>query len=428
MAHGDRPIAIDFGAASLKALQIAAADDGDSIIAAAALDTPENLRDDNAARLAYQLESLPSLLKRGGFRGKRVVCALPASQTFAQHLQVAKVGGMSLLDSVRAELQAQVGCDPAKVVIRPVEVCDIPDAETPKTEIICFAVARDLVMRLIGAFKKQRLEVVGAHCQHIALLRAFDHITKRASDADLTSLYIDIGAAETKIVVARCRDIVFARTARFGGGRLDSVIASRIGCAAAEARARRIAGASYALAPASTRRAADGDFPSDGASGGLASLAAGMRAAGETPDMQSERERAAQLAALDERRGGAPAPGAEYVDEHAPASQAPDQHQDPMRLARDLEPLIDEISIGLRHHARLYHDDAIDRAIFVGGESRSRELCQHIARSLRLPAQIADPLAPLMGRSAVKARGVDVASPQPGWATPFGLSFCPEDA
>ena len=64
------PIAIDFGTGSLKILQVAAGEPP-VLVAAACLDTPDELMTDQKKRLEFQLEGLPRLIKRGGFKGKR---------------------------------------------------------------------------------------------------------------------------------------------------------------------------------------------------------------------------------------------------------------------------------------------------------------------------------------------------------------------
>ncbi len=407
MVANVRPITVDFGAASLKALQITAGAEDASVIAAAAVDTPDHLRDDPPARFQHQLEALGPLLRKGRFRGRRVVCALPASMTFTQHLQTPRINGVPLAQAVAAELQSQLGCDPAKVVVRPLVVRETTAEQGRIEEVVCFAVARDLVMQLIGACKKHRLDLIAAHCQHIALVRAFDHITKRASDADLNSLYVDIGAERTKVVVARCKDIVFARTISFGGASLDEAVAQSRNCHKAEARARRIAGEGFAPSPqraASSSAARGGETSPEGE-------AAGLHPALRAP--------APLATTLEDRRMGNPVPGAEPVPLSDVATLP--------TLEQALEPVVDELAMCLRHHSKLFPGSAIDRAIFVGGESLNRALCQHIAKALRLPGQIADPLAPLLGRREAPSQGVDLASAQPGWATAFGLSFCDEE-
>jgi len=407
MAASVRPITVDFGAASLKAMQITAQEEDASIVAAAALDTPDELRDDPQARFAHQLEALGPLLRKGRFRGRRVVCALPASMTFTQHLQTPRIEGVPLAQAVAAELQTQLGCDPAKVVVRPLVVRETVTEQGKVEEALCFAVARDVVMQLIGACKKHRLDLVAAHCQHIALVRAFDHITKRASDADLNSLYVDIGAERTKVVVARCKDIVFARTINFGGASLDEAVAQARNCGRAEARARRLVGEGFASSPSPAARSAAQRACGDASS--LQSDTAGLHPALRPPEPVAT--------TLEERRRGEPAPGAEPV---RPSDASPTLPT----LEQALEPVVDELSMCLRHHSKLFPGGGIDRAIFVGGEALNRPLCQHIARALRLPGQIADPLAPLLGRRTAPAQGVDLSSAQPGWATVFGLSFC----
>jgi hypothetical protein len=65
--------------------------------------------------------------------------------------------------------------------------------------------------------------------------------------------------------------------------------------------------------------------------------------------------------------------------------------------------------------------------IFLGGESRQRLVCEHLARSLRLAAQSVDPLARLARSGKVPCEGVDVTAPQPGWAVAVGMCLSPTD-
>jgi hypothetical protein len=62
----------------------------------------------------------------------------------------------------------------------------------------------------------------------------------------------------------------------------------------------------------------------------------------------------------------------------------------------------------------------------VGGESRHRALCQHIARELGLAAQLGDPLVRMSRSSEVGIEsGIDRRQPQPAWAVAVGLSLGP---
>lgn len=81
----------------------------------------------------------------------------------------------------------------------------------------------------------------------------------------------------------------------------------------------------------------------------------------------------------------------------------------------------------LRYHASLFPGRRVERAIFVGGEARHIALCQHVARVLRLPARVADPLAHVARAGKEPCRNIDFSVAQPGWAVPYGLGLCPAD-
>ena len=81
----------------------------------------------------------------------------------------------------------------------------------------------------------------------------------------------------------------------------------------------------------------------------------------------------------------------------------------------------------LRYHRVLFPDRRLDRAIFLGGESKQMWLCQHIVRQLRVPAQLGDPLARLTQDKSVKIPGISIDEPQPGWSVACGLCRAPTD-
>jgi Tfp pilus assembly PilM family ATPase len=160
-----------------------------------------------------------------------------------------------------------------------------------------------------------------------------------------------------------------------------------------------------ALTPEPTREPAPGASAEDA---GMAAMAAAIR-----KEESGGTTVAAAAPAQAVKRQAAPAPAA-Y------------EHPEP-DLTEPLESLTDEIAMCLRYHASLFPGRKVERAIFVGGESRQIALCQHIARVLRLPARVADPLAQVARTGNEPCVGVDLGTPQPGWAVAYGLSLCPAD-
>lgn len=92
-----------------------------------------------------------------------------------------------------------------------------------------------------------------------------------------------------------------------------------------------------------------------------------------------------------------------------------------------VEVLAEEVGMCLRYYQALFPGKLMERAVFVGGEARRSEVCRAVARSLRLPAQVADPLSALARENGSSIRGLALQSAQPGWAVPIGLCLSPTD-
>lgn len=433
---GAPPLAVDFGSSSLKVLQLGAGDPV-AIVAAAQLATPDHLAADHNQRLAWQIEQLPALLKSAGLRARRAVCALPSGLTFCKHIQVQPEPGIDLNELVRADLSAQLGCAPDAIVARHIEVGQVGGG---KAEVVALAASCGLVRRLMDGARAARLELVGVHPECTAILRSFDHITKRISDSDTVSLYLDLGSGGTRMYIAHGTRLVFAKGISVGGLFMDQAIAAQARCDVALARMHRRTALAQVRAvqpsvPAGVidTRAAAAAAPKASAGGeqpGLAVLAAGMaQAAASTA-------RSMRPATV----GGGASGVAIDVDRRvvaSPVGHTPVQgvgaplvgYVDGKKfdLSESLDALTDEIAMCLRYHDGLFPGRKVARVIFVGGEARNVGLCQHVARVLRLPAHIADPFARLGRQASELPGGVKLNEPQPAWAVAYGLTLCPTD-
>lgn len=374
--HLASPIGVDFGTSSLKVLQINGGE-APSLIAAACMETPEDLLFDPAKRFAFQVEALQRVIRNGGFKGKRAVCAIPAGETVCKPLQVQPGDAAAIAAQVSGAIASQMGADPSTLVYRHV-ASNAPARAGGKAEVICLAARRDLVERLMDAIKAARLEPVGMQCEHLATVRAFGSVGGAVAERAAPTLCLDLGCGSTKVMITHGKDLVFARTIELGGRHLDEAVSKQIKRELSEGRKRRLA---------------------------MDELSTG----GAPPAPASVPGEAGAATAVAERA----APGA-----FTPAG--PD-------VSEPLEMLTDEVALCLRYHASLFPDRRVERAIFVGGEARHAGLCRAIARTLRLPAQVGDPLARVARTGNEPSLGIDTKSPQPGWAMLVGLCLSPTD-
>lgn len=356
LANLPAPIAIDFGVGSLKVLQITGAEQP-ALAAAAMVETPDDLLNNPAKRLAFQAETLPRLIRSCGFKGKRAVCAIPAGLTYCKHLQLQRADGMSVVDQVRTVISSEIACDPSELVFRHVEVGEFANPSGgSRVEVICMAAARDMVSRLMGAIKASRLEPVGIHGEFAATLRAM----ASGEGGDGATLYLDLGCGTTKVMVGHGQKLVFAKTIEMGGHHLDKALADQRRCSLAQARTQRLA-----LRPGTPL------------AGGGAAVATAEPAVAE--------------------------------------------------LEEPLEILTDEVWMCLRYYASLFPQRPVERVVFVGGEARQAAVCEQIARRLRLPAHVADPMAAVARTGNEPTTGVAFAGAQPGWTLALGLALSPTD-
>ena len=379
MGQAGPPVGVDFGVGALKLLQVRP-EEPPVLMAAACVDTPIDLMRNDTARLDFQLEALGKLIKDGRFSGRRVVCSIPASQTWCKHLQLPKSDAVPMSEQVALAVSNQLGCDPGALVYRHVEV-EGAMSSSGKVEVICMATPRDFVKRLLGGLKAQRLEPVGMHSEFSAAVRSFESVNRRTADQTKTTLYLDLGCGTSKVVVAHGASMVFARTIEVGGRLFDDTIARQTKWDIKECRATRFGLEN--LCPSRTRAAAAA--PTSNTLPGMALLSAGMRSGGAEPSTA-----VAQVA--------------------APATPEPDLSE-PIEMLTAL------------HRAMA----ADERVIFLGGESKSRSLCQIIARTLKLPAQLSDPLARVARSGNETTIGIDFKQPQPSWAVALGLAISPTD-
>jgi Tfp pilus assembly PilM family ATPase len=405
------PVAIDFGYGELKLLQVHPGEPA-TLIAAAREVIPELVRNDPMARQNYLAEVLPRLIRDGGFKGKTAICSIPAWQTFVQHMQVRGGDGSGVItEQLKQQLQAIIACDPHNVVVRHVEVGEVFKDNQQMTEVICFAVARDVVMRQIELLNKCRMEIGGFHAEPIAVVKSFDHLFRREGDDQITTLYVDLGASCTKAMISHGKEICFAKTIPVGGRHLDQRLAELLNCEVATARARRHAMAKSA-APIGSR------------------AAAGIGAVGVGAGCSANTGPGATGTADDRRVGSVPREFAPVHDGSSDQGAGADAGADSDSVARQaveplIEQLIDELRMCERYHRRLFESRSLDRIVFVGGESMDRSLCREIAEAIGVVTYQGNPFGRLHRNGEERFVGFDGTHAEPGWSVALGLCACP---
>jgi type IV pilus assembly protein PilM len=375
------PIAVDIGTENIKLLQAEPREGQFRLVAAASEVIPEEVRAKPADRDAFINDALKKMLA-DGFRGKQVVTCLPSNVMAVQHLRIGKMSAEELAKALPFEAAGKLPFDPNRAVLRHTVAGEVFQGQDSKQEVILMAAPRDAVDRHLNLLSKQKLEVVGIHVEPNALIECFAHLFRRKGDENICTMFIDMGASSTHVVISHGKSMVFAKHVSTGGDVFNKAVADLLKIAPAQAKDMRVR--------ASKQQAQ------------AARLPAGVVALGGEQSGHP----------LGQNNNGTPVTGIdpESVEKVNEATAAP------------LESLMNELVLCMRYYEGIFPGKVVDRAIFVGGESRHVPMCQKIAQRLGLPSTLGDPLARLMKDNVTQTK-VDVRQPQPGWAIAVGLAM-----
>jgi type IV pilus assembly protein PilM len=330
-----------------------------------------------------------------------------------------------LKKALQWELRGKLPIDPSHALLRHLIAGEIYHEQDPKDEVVVVAAAREMVNQFLSSAAKAKLDVVGMNVEPKALVDCFSHIYRRKRDEGATSCFVDIGCVASRVVIARDGRILFARVIPVGGDHFSRAVASKLGITLENAKLLRVKLAvsqpkeeepeETAPAPVTVRDV----NPEASIENSFALLAAGL-----PPERRkTESETAAAVATAPEtatERMTAPVP--------AKADEAPsDETEAVMAACQDpLTRLVEELELCRRYYETTFQNKPVERLIFVGGEARQKMLCQHIAKEMRLAAQVGDPLVRMNRTSEVGIEcGIDRRVPQPAWAVAIGLSMGP---
>jgi len=397
------PIAIDFGGDTLKVMQVQSNGESMQLIAAGAAVIPDKARLDPATRMSFVGEALRDLLKQQPFKGRRAMCSIPAFQTMVNTFELAGGDVQDIDAQVNLHIQTVLCKDPSRLVIRNQFIDKLTRDGSTRQRVLCVAAPRSAVMRYIDLATQLKLEVVGMHSETMCIARPFIELyNRRETDLD-TRMFVDIGAAATKIVVLHEGHILFARTLRAAGDDLIRTYARQNSMDFAEARITRMRMSEEAFAPESVYAAAGKALSGPPASG---QSVTGTALDAFELDLDDDQGTPAQSGLMPERRQEA---------------VALDLSEQPELLDDTLDEMVEGLGMTLRYLRTACPNKPVKSVVLLGGEARQSVVSGVITRATGLPTFVGDPLARVMRTPGVQPIGLDLKQPQPGWAVPLGL-------
>lgn len=233
------PIGIDLGTATVKVAQLRRIARDFELLAAAHMDIPPNCRNGMKERLGFLAGQLRRLLRARPFKGRRCILALPAEATYIQHVRIPKLASDQLDPALRRELEGKVPFAPSEAVIRSVVAGEIYADGEAGQEMIVIAASQEIVGAYLELARGSKLEVVALNVQPCAIVECFARLFNRDEDRDRVSLFLDLGRANTQVVIAHGARLAFARNILFGAHQMEQAACERLGVSVEEVGAVR---------------------------------------------------------------------------------------------------------------------------------------------------------------------------------------------
>jgi type IV pilus assembly protein PilM len=230
---------------------------------------PDSARRNPGERAAFITDAIRELMRSHPFKGKQCVLSLPAETTFVQHLKMAKMPEEQMSQALQWELQGKLPYDPSRAIIRHIVAGEIFSDDEVKQEVVVLAASRDVVQSHIDLAKRAKLDVVGINVEPCAIVECFGRLFRRTEDVNHATLFLDIGACSTQVVICHGSQLAFAKNLFIGSTQFDQAVAEGMRLPLQEARQLR-----YDLQADNTRAAGDSDGVYRLLDGSIAALAA----------------------------------------------------------------------------------------------------------------------------------------------------------
>jgi len=221
-------IGLDIGSAVVKAVQLR----GRELSALGHIPVPKDalLITDQKESWGKYSETISGLITGGGFRGNRVVVALPESQIFSRVVTFPQMAEKDLASAVRNEAQQYVPL-PLEQTVLDYVILGPSEMNPEQTDILLVAAPKSLVDQYIRVLRYARLEPASLEPETMALARSV------AGDTTKEPVMVaSMGAKTTDLSIFSGNVVRFTRSISTGGEALARAISQGFNLESSQAR------------------------------------------------------------------------------------------------------------------------------------------------------------------------------------------------
>lgn len=245
-------VGVDFGARSVKMLQVRDHGGSTDVVGAARIEMP----DDGPNAEAQLVERLSAAIISGGFTGRRCVVSLPRADVRLHSVRLPKMNDEELRQAAVWEASQRFSIDREAMQVDFIRTGASPQGGENREEVLLIAAPHASLFARLEPIMAAGMRPIAVDCGFLAASRALSRHFRREADRAVVRAVVEIGATGSTIMILRGDQIAFCKNIPIGGNTLDQAVSAHLQLdlpSARDLRSARLSGAT----PGSGRITAD---------------------------------------------------------------------------------------------------------------------------------------------------------------------------
>jgi Tfp pilus assembly PilM family ATPase len=210
-------IGVDTGDDSLKLVQLGENGNGISLIAGQSENLPEGVKAGSSQWQKWAIETIRQLTSKGGFQGKEVIAALPASEVFIDNIKMPKSDGGDVEEAIFSKIKQKLPFEPIQ------ENTVIKYIPMEQDNALVIATERKIIDRHLAIYEKAGLSIKSIGIWPTALANCYTKFFGcRKLDIETIIMLVCIEANYTNVVICRHNNLLFACSLSTGLSQLNN--------------------------------------------------------------------------------------------------------------------------------------------------------------------------------------------------------------
>ncbi|RKY07515.1 MAG: hypothetical protein DRP66_06580 [Planctomycetota bacterium] len=212
---------VDLGSSYLRMAQLGTNGHGLYLHGMGCEKRPEEIESGSSDWQKWAAKTIKQMTKRGGFKDKKVVTALPSQDVFIDQIRIPRMPANKVGDAVMANVRQKLPFDAGQAMIKHV-VAEQTGSKTSEMDVLVMAADCVIVDRHLAIYENAGLDVQSINVWPFAMTNSFmEFFSRRREEQDKVAMLLDMGTRNTNVVICRNRNLLLARVVSLGFADLE---------------------------------------------------------------------------------------------------------------------------------------------------------------------------------------------------------------